>query len=127
VSTTDDIRGDDPGGYTGPTGYQHVQELPEFVALRKRFRNFVFPMTGLFLVWYFLYVLMSTYAPDFMSHKLSGNITVGLVFGLLQFVSTFIITMVYARWADRSFDPAAEDLAERVLAHPGHRPEEGLR
>ena len=127
MSTTDEIRGDDPGGTTGTTGYMHVQELPEFVALRRRFRRFVFPLTALFLVWYFLYVLLSTYAPDFMAHKLAGNITVGLVFGLLQFVSTFAITMTYARWADRSFDPAAEHLAERVLSHPGHRPEGGLR
>ncbi len=127
MSTTDEIRGDDPGGTIGTTGYMHVQDLPEFIALRKRFRRFVFPMTALFLVWYFLYVLMSTYAPDFMSHKVAGNITTGLVFGLLQFVSTFVITMVYARWADRSFDPAAEHLAERVLSHPGHNPEGGHR
>ncbi len=105
----------------GETGYIHVQEAAEFIELRHRFRRFVFPMTGLFLVWYFLYVLLSTYAPDFMSHKLAGNITTGLVLGLGQFVSTFAITMIYARWADRSFDPAAAELAERVLAHPNHR------
>lgn len=109
-----------PGG-AGETGYMHVQDSPEFAQLRRRFRSFVFPMTALFLVWYFLYVLLSTYAPDFMSTKVSGNITVGLVFGLLQFVSTFAITMAYARWADRSFDTAAGELAERVLSHPGHR------
>ena len=102
------------------TGYTSIQDTPEFAELRSRFRRFVFPMTGLFLVWYFVYVLLSTYAPEFMAHKLVGNITTGLVLGLLQFVSTFTITMLYARWADRSFDPAAEDLAERVLAHPNH-------
>ncbi|GAB3594465.1 DUF485 domain-containing protein [Angustibacter peucedani] len=117
MSTTDP-RG--PGA-SGETGYIHVQDSPEFAQLRRRFRSFVFPMTGLFLVWYFLYVLLSTYASDFMSHKLFGNITTGLVFGLLQFVSTFVITMAYARWADRSFDPAAAELAERVLSHPNHR------
>jgi hypothetical protein len=35
--------------------------------------------------------------------------------------------MLYARWADRTFDPAAADLAERVLAHPGHNPSGGHR
>lgn len=109
------------------TGYTAVQDSPEFADLRARFRRFVFPMTALFLVWYFLYVLLSTYAPDLMAHKLFGNITTGLVFGLLQFVSTFAITMTYARWADRSFDTAAADLAEQVLAHPGHAPSEGTR
>ena len=111
--------GPDPAR-AGDTGYMAIQDTPEFVELRARFRRFVFPMTGLFLTWYFLYVLLSTYAPDFMAAKVSGNITTGLVLGLLQFVSTFAITMVYARWADRSFDSAAAHLGDRVLAHPGH-------
>ena len=113
----------DGGG--GTTSYVAIQATPEFAHLRRTFRNFVFPMTALFLVWYFLYVLLSTYAPDFMSHKLFGNITTGLVFGLGQFVSTFAITMVYRSWADKKFDPAAAELAERVLAHPDH--EDGTR
>lgn len=109
----------DPGG-PAHTSYTAIQETPEFADLRRRFRRFVFPMTGLFLAWYFLYVLLSTYAPDFMANKVLGNITTGLLFGLLQFVSTFAITMAYARWADTKFDAAAAELSDRVLAHPGH-------
>jgi uncharacterized membrane protein (DUF485 family) len=109
------------------TGYTSIQDTPEFAELRSRFRRFVFPMTGLFLVWYFLYVLLSSYAPKFMAHKLVGNITTGLVLGLLQFVSTFVITTLYTRWADRSFDPAAAALHDRVLAHPGHNADGGHR
>jgi uncharacterized membrane protein (DUF485 family) len=89
-----------------------VQASDEFAQLRARFRKFVFPVTGLFLVWYFAYVLLAAFAPGFMSHKLAGNINVGLVFGLLQFVSTFAITTIYARWADREFDPTADRLRE---------------
>jgi uncharacterized membrane protein (DUF485 family) len=89
-----------------------VQASQEFVQLRKRFRRFVFPMTALFLVWYFLYVILAAFAPGFMSTKVFGNINIGLIFGLLQFVSTFAITMLYARWADRQFDPTAERLRE---------------
>lgn len=103
-----------PVSRDGGTPYQQVQASEEFAELRSRFRRFVFPMTGLFLAWYFLYVLMAAYAKDFMATKLVGNINVGLVFGLLQFVSTFAITMAYARWADRQFDPTAEKLRERI-------------
>ena len=83
-------------------------------AAQRRFRTFVFPMTALFLAWYFLYVLLAAYAPAFMSTKVVGNINIGLVFGLLQFVSTFAITMIYARWADREFDPTAERLRDQM-------------
>ena len=67
-----------------------MQNSDEFQALKRRFRRFVFPMTAFFLAWYFLYVLLADYAHDFMSTKVWGNITVGLLLGLGQFVSTFV-------------------------------------
>jgi uncharacterized membrane protein (DUF485 family) len=96
--------------------YSEVQQTPEFRGLRARFRKFVFTLTVFFLAWYFLYVLLSSFAPDFMGTKVAGNITIGLIFGLLQFVSTFAITIAYVRWADRHFDPAAEALREQIEA-----------
>lgn len=99
--------------HTG-TEYEQLQRTEEFGELRRRFRRFVFPMTALFLAWYFLYVLLAAYAPDFMSQKVWGEINVGLLFGLGQFVSTFVITILYVRWADREFDPRAEALHDRL-------------
>ena len=94
--------------------YAEVQRSPEFTDLRRRFRRFVFTLTALFMAWYFLYVLLSSFAVGFMSTKVFGEINVGLIFGLLQFVSTFAITVIYVRWANRHFDPAAEALRERM-------------
>jgi uncharacterized membrane protein (DUF485 family) len=99
--------------HTG-TEYEQLQRTEEFGDLRRRFRRFVFPMTALFLAWYFLYVLLAAYAPDFMSQKVWGEINVGLLFGLGQFVSTFVITVLYVRWADREFDPRAQALHDRL-------------
>lgn len=103
-----------PVGRSSGTSYEEVQASEEFAVLRRNFRRFVFPVSAFFLTWYFAYVLLAAYARDFMSIKLVGNINVGLVLGLLQFVSTFAITMIYARWADRQFDPAAESLREHI-------------
>ena len=100
------------------TTYRDVQLSPDFSELRRRFRRFVFPMTALFLVWYFVYVLLADYAHGFMSHKVGGNITVALLFGLGQFVSTFAITMIYVRWADRQLDPDAEKLRHQIEGEP---------
>ena len=66
-----------------------------------------------FLLWYFLYVLMSTFAEDFMATKVVGNINVALIFGLLQFLSTFLIAYMYSRYANKNFDPIAADLQGR--------------
>jgi uncharacterized membrane protein (DUF485 family) len=103
-----------PSSRTGGTPYEEVQTSEEFVQLRARFRRFVFPVTAGFLVWYFLFVVLSAYASDFMATKVVGNINIGIIFGLLQFVSTFAITTAYMRWADREFDPTADALRERI-------------
>lgn len=94
--------------------YERMQASPEFAELRRRFRNFAFPMTAAFLAWYLLYVLLSTYAVDFMSQQVVGNINVGLLFGLGQFASTFLITWLYIRHADRKLDPIAKEIRDEL-------------
>lgn len=91
-----------------------VHRSADFAQLRRRLRGFVFPMTGLFLGWYLLYLALADYAHGFMSIKLVGNINVGLVLGLLQFVSTFAITALYVRFANRHLDPVADRLRAEV-------------
>ena len=100
-----------------PEEYEQAQVSPEFVELKKRFRAFAFPMTVAFLSWYLLFVLLSTYAHDFMSTKVFGNINVGLIFGLLQFVSTFVITHLYVAHANKKTDPIAEEMRDRLEQH----------
>jgi uncharacterized membrane protein (DUF485 family) len=97
-----------------PEAYLAVAGSEEFAGLRRALRGFVFPMTAAFFLWYALYVLLSAYARDFMSTKIVGNINVALVFGLLQFVSTFVIAWLYSRYADRRLDPIAERIRNRL-------------
>lgn len=96
------------------TDYERVQASPDFQELRRRFRNFAFPMTAAFLAWYLLYVVMSGWARDFMGTKLLGHLNVALLFGVLQFVSTFAIAWLYARHADRELDTLAGKLRREV-------------
>ena len=88
--------------------YLAVRASPEFQELRNMLRRFVFPMSAVFLVWYFAYVLLGAFAHDFMAIKVWGNINVGLLIGLGQFASTFVITGIYVRFASRELDPRTE-------------------
>jgi len=101
---------------THSTPYREVQDSEDFKELRKRFRGFVFPCTIFFLLWYFAYVILAAYFPEFMSIRVFANINVGLILGLLQFVTTFAITIAYVRWADKVFDPRADAIRERFNA-----------
>lgn len=96
--------------------YDHLHASDEFAALRKAYRGFVLPATVAFLSWYLLYVLMSNYATDFMAVQVVGNINVALVFGLLQFATTFLIAWLYSRYSNKHLDPGARALDERYRA-----------
>jgi uncharacterized membrane protein (DUF485 family) len=112
VSTTE------PAGAVGSRGavdpWTAAHASADFATLRTRLRGFVFPMTVFFLAWYFLYVLLAAFAPHFMAIKVAGNVNIGLIFGLLQFVSTFAITTIYVRFANRYLDPVSNRIREQV-------------
>ncbi|MBP2450680.1 DUF485 domain-containing protein [Mycolicibacterium lutetiense] len=99
-----------------PTGEQFLamQASPEFQELRTRLRRFVFPMTAFFLAWYALYVALGAFAHDFMAIRVFGNINVGLLIGLGQFLTTFLITGLYVRFANRELDPRATAIREEL-------------
>ncbi len=98
----------------GAVNWQAVQDSPEFGKLRHALRSFVFPVTIAFLVWYFTYVLCAAFARDFMDIKVFGNVNIGLLFGLLQFVTTFLIALLYARRMNTTFDPQADRLRDEI-------------
>jgi uncharacterized membrane protein (DUF485 family) len=94
--------------------YLRVEAEPRFQELRRRYRSFAFPMTAAFLAWYLLYVLASAYARGFMDTKVVGHLNVAFFFGILQFVSTFLIAYVYSRYADRRLDPLAAEIRGEI-------------
>lgn len=113
---------DDPGRSTAGSDdpeFDQIYNSPEFNELRRRFQRLVFPLVAAFLAWYFLYVVCATYANDFMAEELVGRINVGLVFGLLQFVSTFGIAYLYAKRAETEIDGRSTALRERWEAGGG--------
>jgi len=100
-----------------PEEYREAQNSPEFQELKRRFRRFAFPMTFAFFAWYLLYVLLSTYAPDFMATEVFGNVNLGILLGLAQFVTTFAITHLYVAHANRFTDPIADEMRDRLERH----------
>lgn len=87
---------------------------PRFLHLKKSLYSFIFPMSLAFMAWYLLYVLMSAFARDFMSASLFGNVNVALVFGLLQFVTTFSIAILYSSYSRKRLDTAAAVVREAL-------------
>ncbi|MBC7633687.1 DUF485 domain-containing protein [Aeromicrobium sp.] len=100
--------------------YARIHASDDFAQLKKSYRGFVVPMTIAFMAWYLLYVIFSNWAGGFMGHRLFGNINVALVWGLLQFATTFGIAIWYARYAARHMDPIADRLRAEFEAETAH-------
>ncbi|MEV5242656.1 DUF485 domain-containing protein [Streptomyces cinnamoneus] len=99
-----------------PGSFTDMQTSAEFGELRRAHRSFAFPLTLAFVSWYLLYVLLSNYAGGFMDTIVVGNINIALVFGLAQFLTTFLIAWWYAKHAEARIDPKAEALKARMEA-----------
>jgi uncharacterized membrane protein (DUF485 family) len=88
--------------------WEAVERSPEFRELVKRRKAFIVPATIFFLVWYFGFIILAGYAPDFMGEEfLTDGLTVGYVLALSQFVMTWVLGWLYLRKSDRVFDPLA--------------------
>ncbi|MFM6974612.1 MAG: DUF485 domain-containing protein [Agromyces sp.] len=105
-----------PEASTTEVDFGAIQQSETFQHLRRKQRGFIFPVLLVSLLWYFGYVLLAAYARDFMAIKLVGNFNVGLLLGLLQVVTTFVVTMWYVRFANRDLDPVAEEIRNAVEA-----------
>ncbi|MCS4490051.1 DUF485 domain-containing protein [Corynebacterium sp. ES2775-CONJ] len=99
-----------------PTAQEFVemQKDRQFLELKSTYRSFTFPMSLAFFVWYIAYVLTATYAPSFMATPVYGNVNIGVIFGFAQFITTFVITWVYIRYANRNIEPQAAAIRSRM-------------
>ena len=93
-----------------------IERSPEFRELIAKKRAFVVPATIFFLAWYFGFIILAGYAPDFMGREfIADGLTVGYVLALSQFLMTFVLGWLYVRRADRVFDPLSERAVKRAL------------
>src|ERR671915_1579065 len=101
-----------------------AERSPEFRELIKKKRAFVVPATIFFLVWYFGFIVLAGYAPDFMGREfITDGLTVGYALALSQFVMTWVLGAWYLRKADREFDPLAERAAQVAVRAQDERRE----
>jgi uncharacterized membrane protein (DUF485 family) len=95
--------------------WEAAERSPEFRELIKRKRAFVVPATVFFMAWYFGFIILAGYAPDFMGESIYEGLTVGYVFALSQFVMVWVLAKWYLNRADKVFDPLAEKAAAKAI------------
>lgn len=99
--------------------WRAAEESSEFQELVHKRRSFVIPALAFVFVWYFGFIALAGYAPDFMGESVYEGVTIGYVLALSQFVMTWVLAWLYLRRAERVFDPLAEAAASKALEPPG--------
>lgn len=107
MSTADDVKN---GSRTDPDLWARTAEQPRYAQLKSRYKRFVLPAVIVTLAWYFTYVLLGTYAREFMSTPVFGSINVALLLGLSQLALSFVFAGLYIRFANRQLDPLSDEL-----------------
>lgn len=95
--------------------WEAAENSPEFKELIRKKKTFVLPATIFFFAWYFGYIILSGYAPEFMAESIYEGFTLGYAIALTQFIMVWVLSVWYVRKADRDFDPLARRAAEKAI------------
>jgi len=98
--------------------WKAIEAQPEFRELVARRRRFVVPATIFFLAWYFGFIVLASYAPDFMGESVYEGLTLGYLLALTQFVMVAVLGLWYLRYSERELDPLRAQIT-RSVDHPG--------
>jgi uncharacterized membrane protein (DUF485 family) len=97
------------------TDWVAIERSTEFQELTRSKRAFVVPATIFFMVWYFGFIALCGYAPDFMGKEfLTDGLTVGYVLALTQFLMSWVLAVMYVRRANKTWDPLAQRVRDSV-------------
>ncbi|MET9849066.1 DUF485 domain-containing protein [Streptomyces ossamyceticus] len=110
-----------PGPRSTARGHQSIHALPEFRSLRAASRRFGMWATVLSVGAFLSYVVLSSFVPDVMNHRLAGHLTVGLTLALAQFAVIGVTAWLYPRHMRRNVDPVVRRLRAQVEDHEGEQ------
>jgi len=71
-------------------------------------------LTALLFVIYYGYILTVAYGKAFLSEKVGVYTNYGILFGVLTIVLSWVLTVVYVAWANRSYDKEVDELKKQL-------------
>ena len=80
--------------------------------LRRRWRIAI-QLTLLMVLVYFGFLSMVAFRADLLAINLVPGLSVGIVLGVMVIGSAWVLTYVYAAWANAHLDPAVEKLKQQ--------------
>lgn len=87
----------------------------EFKALVRKRMSVSLLLTFIMLAVYFGFILTIAFNKELLAAKIGDTLTVGLPIGIGIIVFAWLLTGVYTRWANHSYDKRVRELRNQIL------------
>jgi len=97
---------------------ERVQEIvnsEKFKELVKKRLRVSLTLTVVILIVYFGFILTIAFYKELLAAKIGEHLTIGLPIGIGIIVFAWLITGLYTRWANHSYDKSVRELRDQVL------------
>ncbi|WP_092234738.1 DUF485 domain-containing protein [Bradyrhizobium sp. Gha] len=92
---------------------EKIERDPNYQELVRRRSSLGWLLSAVMLVVYFGFILLVAYAPKFLGIPLGGGVTtIGIPIGLTVIVLAFVLTGIYVRQANSSYDVLIRKIVE---------------
>jgi uncharacterized membrane protein (DUF485 family) len=86
---------------------EHDARLRELAAARRRIALL---LTGAVVLLYFGFIGLVAYDKPLLGRLLAPGLSLGILLGSLVILASWLLTLIYIRWANRHYDAALRDL-----------------
>jgi uncharacterized membrane protein (DUF485 family) len=87
---------------------------PDFLSLVSRRNRIAWILTILELVLYFGFISLVAFNKPFLSMKMTGAITIGIPIAVGTILLSWVLTGIYIRWANQTYDTLVNNVKEKV-------------
>ncbi|MCU0344915.1 MAG: DUF485 domain-containing protein [Ignavibacterium sp.] len=94
---------------------QEIVNSEKFKELVKKRLRVSLTLTAVILFVYFGFILTIAFYKEILAAKIGEHLTIGLPIGIGIIVFAWLLTGVYTRWANNSYDKSVRELRDQVL------------
>ena len=85
----------------------HEEELDALARERFKFGGM---LSLVMMAVYFTFILLVAFEKTFLDELVTDGLSVGIVLGVLVILSTWALTLIYVRWANRVYEPRVREM-----------------
>lgn len=92
-----------------------ILESEKFRSLVRKRVSVSLTLTAVMLLVYFGFILLIAFNKEFLAAKIGEHVTLGLPIGIGVIVFAWLLTGVYTRWANTSYDSKVRELRNQIM------------